>query len=67
MLVPYALTEDGYEYHLQVNFLSHALLTSLLRDKMASSTKDGTMTRVVNVSSVVHHVVSWGSNIFTEK
>jgi NAD(P)-dependent dehydrogenase (short-subunit alcohol dehydrogenase family) len=66
MLKPYS-PEDGYEYHLQVNFLSHALLTSLLKDKMVSSARDGLMTRVVNVSSVVHHVASWDPKLFTEK
>lgn len=67
MLVPYEETEDGNEYHLQVNYLSHALLTSLLREKMESSAIHGATARVINISSVVHHVASFNLETFAEK
>ena len=67
MLVPHKETEDENEYHLQVNHLSHALLTSLLREKMQSSARDSGFGRVINVSSVVHHVASFDSKTFAEK
>lgn len=67
MLVPYSETEDGNEHHLQVNYLSHALLTSLLREKMESSALQGDAGRVINISSVVHHMASLDSKTFAEK
>ena len=42
-------TEDGHETQLQVNHLSHFLLTNLLRDQLARARG-----RVVNVSSAGH-------------
>ena len=42
-------TEDGHETQLQVNHLSHFLLTNLLRDQLARARG-----RVVNVSSTGH-------------
>lgn len=47
-----SITEDGCERVLQVNYLSHVLLTYLLLDKMKSTSNDG---RIVFVSSVAHH------------
>lgn len=65
MLVPCKNTEDGFEYHLQVNFLSHALLTTLLLDKMESSAAIGnTVVSVVNVSSVAHEAANFRNKIF---
>ncbi|KAK7097415.1 polyprenol dehydrogenase-like isoform X2 [Littorina saxatilis] len=67
MLAPFGETEDGFERHVQVNHLSHALLTSLLKKKMESSAPEGGAARVVNVSSVVHHVASFDPKTFEEK
>ncbi|XP_076468264.1 polyprenol dehydrogenase-like [Babylonia areolata] len=64
MLTPHHLTHDGQELHLQVNHLSHALLTSLLIPTMESS---GDGPRVVNVSSVVHHVATLRTNTWPEE
>lgn len=44
---PFATTPDGYETHLQVNYLGHFLLTHLLLDLLKKS-KQG---RVINVSA----------------
>uniref|UniRef100_A0A182RVU0 Ketoreductase domain-containing protein n=1 Tax=Anopheles funestus TaxID=62324 RepID=A0A182RVU0_ANOFN len=45
---PGGRTVDGYEQHLQCNFLSHFLLTQLLRPQLVRSQHGG---RVVNVSA----------------
>lgn len=45
---PRQLTSDGHELHLQVNYLSHFLLTRLL----APLLKAGAPSRIVNVSSL---------------
>lgn len=67
MLIPYQQTEDGHEYHLQVNFLSHALLTNLLYNKMKSSATSVLQARIVNVSSVVHKVASFDLDTFDDR
>ncbi|KAL8575610.1 hypothetical protein ACOMHN_028631 [Nucella lapillus] len=59
MLVPHQWTQDGHERHLQVNYLSHALLTSLLSHTLELSSHEGAWARVVNMSSIVHHAASW--------
>ena len=46
------MTDDGCEQVLQVNYLSHVLLTSLLLERMKSSSSDP---RIVFVSSLAHH------------
>ncbi|KAL0099480.1 hypothetical protein PUN28_020183 [Cardiocondyla obscurior] len=47
----YEKTEDGYEMTLQVNYLSHFLLTLLLLPKMQSSSS---VCKIINISSVAH-------------
>ncbi|KAK8783070.1 hypothetical protein V5799_015592 [Amblyomma americanum] len=44
-------TEDGYEVGLQSNYLGHFLLTILLTDLLKKSAPS----RVINLSSVLHH------------
>ncbi|KAL6255946.1 hypothetical protein P5V15_013183 [Pogonomyrmex californicus] len=48
---PYEKTEDGNEMTLQVNHLSHFLLTLLLLSKMQSSSPG---CKIINVSSIAH-------------
>lgn len=48
------LTEDGYELAFQTNYLGHFLLTMLLIDLLTKSAPS----RVINVSSVLHHLGS---------
>ncbi|CAD7688803.1 unnamed protein product [Nyctereutes procyonoides] len=52
MMCPYSKTADGFETHLGVNHLGHFLLTHLLLERL----KESTPARVVNLSSVVHHI-----------
>ncbi|XP_006738674.1 retinol dehydrogenase 12 [Leptonychotes weddellii] len=51
MMCPYSKTADGFETHLGVNHLGHFLLTHLLLERL----KESTPSRVVNLSSVLHH------------
>ncbi|RMJ15026.1 hypothetical protein CDV36_005317 [Fusarium kuroshium] len=39
MTVPYGLTEDGFEKHLQANHLGHFLFTNLIMDKLLKANK----------------------------
>ncbi|KAL1915134.1 uncharacterized protein VTP21DRAFT_7615 [Calcarisporiella thermophila] len=46
------ISEDGYEYTFQINYLSLFLLTELLRPALVKASAP----RVVNVASVVHYI-----------
>ncbi|KAK9464233.1 hypothetical protein V1512DRAFT_268816 [Lipomyces arxii] len=50
MMVPYVETSDGYESHLQVNYISHYLLTRLLMPLLQAAEAP----RIINVSSIAH-------------
>ncbi|CAI5637645.1 unnamed protein product [Oreochromis niloticus] len=55
MMVPERQTEDGFEYHLGLNYLSHFLLTNLLLDLLKRSGKPGCCSRIINTSSATHY------------
>lgn len=55
MLVPERRTEDGFEFHFGLNYLSHFLLTNLLLDLMKASGKPGREARIINMSSATHY------------
>uniref|UniRef100_A0A8C8ZBK6 NADP-retinol dehydrogenase n=1 Tax=Prolemur simus TaxID=1328070 RepID=A0A8C8ZBK6_PROSS len=52
MMYPYSKTADGFETHIGVNHLGHFLLTHLLVQRL----KESAPARVVNLSSVAHHL-----------
>lgn len=54
MFVDKNFTSDGFEYHYQINYLSHVLLTWLLLPALNKADKKGPA-RVVNVSSSTHY------------
>lgn len=55
MASPYRVTEDGYESQLAVNYLGHFLLTHMLLPNLRKAGKVGLNSRIVNVSSCIHH------------
>ncbi|XP_013414905.1 dehydrogenase/reductase SDR family member on chromosome X isoform X2 [Lingula anatina] len=56
MFPPYTKTVDGFELQLQVNYLGHVLLTSLLWEKLKTTGQLHSYSRVINVASSVHYV-----------
>ncbi|CAM6119988.1 unnamed protein product [Calypogeia fissa] len=52
MGVEQKFTEDGYEQHMQVNHLGHALLSMLLLPSLVR----GAPARIINVASIIHHL-----------
>lgn len=56
MYVPYKKTQDGYEEHFQVNYLSHCLLTKLLLPKLKETGRPELYARIINTSSSTHFV-----------
>ena len=54
MHAPLALTTEGFESHLGINYLGHFVLTRLLLDILKRSGTMGQCSRIVNVSSAVH-------------
>lgn len=56
MFPPYRETEDGYESQLQINYLSHFYLIQLLLDKLKETGTDNSWSRIINVSSSMHHL-----------
>ncbi|KAF6730485.1 Dehydrogenase/reductase SDR family member on chromosome X [Oryzias melastigma] len=55
MLVPERRTEDGFEFHWSLNYLSHFLLTNLLLDLLQKSGRRGFCSRIINMSSATHY------------
>lgn len=58
MCVPYALTKEGFESHMAINYIGHFLLTHLIMPQLiaGSQNNDGKNVRIVNVSSCVHRL-----------
>jgi NAD(P)-dependent dehydrogenase (short-subunit alcohol dehydrogenase family) len=51
MMVPYGITEDGFERQMGINHFGHFALTGLLMEHLLNTPK----ARVVNISSNAHH------------
>lgn len=56
MFVKQEITEDGYEKHFAVNYLSHCLLTFLLLPTLSSSGTKENKCRIINCTSCIHYV-----------
>eukprot|EP01083_Nonionella_stella_P231594 817693_1 len=52
-LPKYSKSVDGYEMQFMTNYLGHFLLTKLLMPNLLDN-KNGTRSRVINVSSIAH-------------
>jgi NAD(P)-dependent dehydrogenase (short-subunit alcohol dehydrogenase family) len=50
------VTEDGFEMMFGVNHLGHFLLTELLMDRLVATAGRAGEARIVNVSSIAHHL-----------
>uniref|UniRef100_A0A3B5N1L0 Dehydrogenase/reductase (SDR family) X-linked n=1 Tax=Xiphophorus couchianus TaxID=32473 RepID=A0A3B5N1L0_9TELE len=55
MLVPERRTEDGFEFHFCLNYLSHFLLTNMLLDLLKTSGRQGRCSRIINMASATHY------------
>lgn len=66
MFVKEETTEDGYEKHFAVNYLSHSLLTLLLLPLLSKSGTIEKHTRIVNSTSCIHYVGNNDILNFTE-
>ncbi|XP_023252932.1 dehydrogenase/reductase SDR family member on chromosome X-like, partial [Seriola lalandi dorsalis] len=55
MMVPEMRTVDGFEFHFALNYLGHFLLTNSLLDILKRSGRQGSRSRIVNVSSATHY------------
>ncbi|XP_043965249.1 dehydrogenase/reductase SDR family member on chromosome X [Gambusia affinis] len=55
MLVPERRTEDGFEFHFSLNYLSHFLLTNMLLDLLKTSGRQGRCSRIINMASATHY------------
>uniref|UniRef100_A0A3B3WZ00 Dehydrogenase/reductase (SDR family) X-linked n=1 Tax=Poecilia mexicana TaxID=48701 RepID=A0A3B3WZ00_9TELE len=55
MLVPERRTEDGFEFHFCLNYLSHFLLTNMLLDLLKTSGREGRCSRIINMASATHY------------
>lgn len=60
MMCPYSQTRNGVELQFGTNYLGHVVLTHLLLDKLRTSGTNASFSRIVNVSSDVHHTGSMG-------
>lgn len=57
MFVPFKLTQDNFESHFQINYLSHCLLIwGLLPILNETGRKSRQMSRILNISSSTHYV-----------
>ncbi|XP_029306885.1 polyprenol dehydrogenase [Cottoperca gobio] len=54
MMVPERQTDDGFEFHFELNYLGHFLLTNLLLDTLKRSGRQGSCSRIINMSSATH-------------
>ena len=56
MYAPFRVTDDGFESHWQVNYLSHCLLIALLLPSLQSTAKRAKrQSRIINVASSTHY------------
>ncbi|ODM91397.1 Short-chain dehydrogenase TIC 32, chloroplastic [Orchesella cincta] len=59
MMTPFECTEDGFESHFQVNYLSHFLLTLLLLPVLKRTGMEwDRSSRIINTTSAYHHAGS---------
>ncbi|XP_059622317.1 dehydrogenase/reductase SDR family member on chromosome X homolog [Phlebotomus argentipes] len=54
MAAPFALTDDGFESQMAINYIGHFLLTHLLLPEIVAAGEADQHSRIVNVSSCVH-------------
>lgn len=68
MATPYSLTKEGYEIQFGTNHVGHALLTKLLMPVLLETAKKPDAdVRIVNLSSMGHHMAPSGGIIWDQK
>jgi len=63
---PKRLTEDGFAWMYQINYLSHVLLTNLLLDNILKAAAFGDEGRIIHLSSGVHSMGKFDFDLFSK-
>lgn len=66
MALPPGLTSDGYELHLGINHLAHALLIRKLLGLLQKTVREHGQARIIPISSLAFVLAPWGHGVVFE-